>query len=355
MLTTTAGVLMVSTLSLLSMRKAALHYGFVDTPCARKRHNGEIPLVGGVSLFITIVFLCMAEPELIPFQRDYLISGLVLVFVGMLDDKIDIKASHRLVIMGMLAFWLAATEGHSIDNLGDLTGSGRVDIYDFRVIFTAIALIGCITAFNMVDGADGLLSTLASITFGGLAVIFYMCDAISIMYFCLLFILAMLPYALCNLDVIPRKSLRVFMGDSGSFFIGFTVIWLMIIATQKATPLTTEPMMRPVTALWLIAVPLMDMAMVMLRRLKNKTSPFAADRLHLHHICTRLRLTRYQTLAVIGAIASLHAMVGLLGEYYQIKEWVMLALFLMSFSLYMLSVSYIWKLTRYLRKRYNIR
>ncbi|WP_112478463.1 hypothetical protein [Vibrio variabilis] len=75
MLTTTAGVLTVSTLSLLSMRKAALHYGFVDSPCNRKRHSGEIPLVGGASLFVSVVFICLTQPMLVPMSYDYLIGG----------------------------------------------------------------------------------------------------------------------------------------------------------------------------------------------------------------------------------------------------------------------------------------
>ncbi|MGF1772489.1 UDP-N-acetylglucosamine--undecaprenyl-phosphate N-acetylglucosaminephosphotransferase [Vibrio wakamikoensis] len=355
MLTTTAGVLTVSTLSLLSMRKAALHYGFVDSPCSRKRHSGDIPLVGGASLFVSVVFLCLAQPTLVPMSFDYLIGGAILVIVGMFDDKYDISAGFRLFLMLLLAIWLANVGGHSINNLGDLAGLGKLDIRDFRVAFTAVALIGCITAFNMVDGADGLLSVLASVTFLGLATIFYACGELNLTYFCLLFILAMIPYAVCNLNIIPNCSLRVFMGDSGSFLIGFTVIWLMIAATKTSEFPSAEPMMRPVTALWLIAVPLMDMAMVMLRRMKSRRSPFSADRLHLHHICTRLKLGRYQSLFIIGSISLAHALVGVAGEMLQIRESIMLALFLLSFLMYVLSISYIWKLTTFLRHRLNIR
>ncbi|GMQ47931.1 UDP-N-acetylglucosamine--undecaprenyl-phosphate N-acetylglucosaminephosphotransferase [Vibrio sp. 10N] len=285
---------------------------------------------------------------------DYLIGGALLVLVGMFDDKYDISASLRLVLMLFLAIWLANVGGHSINNLGDLAGSGKLDIKSFSVAFTAVALIGCITAFNMVDGADGLLSVLASVTFLGLAAIFYASGELNLTYFCLLFVLAMVPYAICNLDIIPNRSLRVFMGDSGSFLIGFTVIWLMIAATKTSGEPSAEPIMRPVTALWLVAVPLMDMAMVMLRRMKNRRSPFSADRLHLHHICTRLKMGRYQSLLIIGGISLAHALVGIAGELLQVRESIMLALFLLSFSLYVISISYVWKFTTFLRHRLNI-
>ncbi|MFA0071872.1 undecaprenyl-phosphate alpha-N-acetylglucosaminyl 1-phosphate transferase, partial [Vibrio breoganii] len=98
-------------------------------------------------------------------------------------------------------------------------------------------------------------------------------------YLCVVFIVAIIPYILMNLGILGRER-KVFMGDAGSMMIGFTVIWLLLGASQDPS----ESLMRPITALWLIAVPLMDMAAIMFRRVRRGVSPFKPDREHLHHI-----------------------------------------------------------------------
>ena len=101
---------------------------------------------------------------------------------------------------------------------------------------------------NMVDG---VLDGLASVTFGGLGILFYLHGMHSFAAFCGLLVTAMLPYIMLNLGFPFGKRFKVFIWDAGSIFIGFTVIWLLIVASQgeRATAI------RPVTALWLIALP----------------------------------------------------------------------------------------------------
>ena len=121
------------------------------------------------------------------------------------------------------------------------------------------------------------------------------------------------------------------MGDAGSMMIGFTVIWLLIGASQA----DDSPMIRPVTALWLIAIPLMDMVSIMIRRVKQGKSPFKPDRDHLHHVCQRLGFSSLQTLGLISLIASLFAGIGILGEIFLIPEYVMFYSFIIIFIVYL--------------------
>jgi UDP-GlcNAc:undecaprenyl-phosphate GlcNAc-1-phosphate transferase len=93
-------------------------------------------------------------------------------------------------------------------------------------------------------------------------------------------------------------------------------------------------LMRPVTALWIIALPLMDMAAIMYRRIKRGRSPFRPDRDHLHHICQRAGLKNVQTLIVICSLASVFAGIGIVGEYYKVHEGIMFAGFLGCFMTY---------------------
>ena len=94
-------------------------------------------------------------------------------------------------------------------------------------------------------------------------------------------IVALAAYLLFNLSLFGARN-KIFMGDAGSMVIGFSVLWLVLLATQGP-----QAVMRPVTALWLIAIPLMDMVTVMVRRLLRRQSPFKAGRDHLHHILMR--------------------------------------------------------------------
>ncbi|NIY87091.1 UDP-N-acetylglucosamine--undecaprenyl-phosphate N-acetylglucosaminephosphotransferase [Vibrio campbellii] len=344
----------VSFVSLFTFRKLALIHDFVDRPSCRKKHTGNVPVIGGLSLFVTIAMASMFEGQLLPNQQDFLVCGLILTIIGTIDDKLDISASFRLCVIIAISVWLTVGEGIALTQLGNLFGFGVLNVGSANVLLTTTAIIGCITAFNMVDGIDGLLGSLASVTFAALGFMFYEVGEIKLTIFCFIFVLAMLPYILCNLELIPKRSFKVFMGDSGSFLIGFTIVWLLILSSQSITDEVQTTLMKPVTALWIIAVPLMDMAMVMLRRMRKKQSPFKADRLHLHHICMRLGLSSRQTLAFITFWAMLFATIGILGQAFDVHEHIMLMLFLLVFTCYVFIISYIWRITSWLRKRFRI-
>ncbi len=136
------------------------------------------------------------------------------------------------------------------------------------------------------------------------------------------------------------------MGDAGSMMIGFTVIWLLLGVSQ----VESKPLMRPVTALWLIAVPLMDMAAIMIRRVRRGDSPFKPDREHLHHIFQRLGLTSRQTLVVICGFATLFAAFGIYGEATKISEAFMFYSFISCFLIYSTLLNYVWRITSFARR-----
>ncbi len=154
-----------------------------------------------------------------------------------------------------------------------------------------------------------------------------------------------LPYVILNLGILGRKR-KVFMGDAGSMLIGFTVIWFLLLTSQKGG----NAPLRPVTALWLIAVPLMDMAAIMIRRVCHGNSPFKPDREHLHHIFQRLGLNSWQTLIVICSIAVGYASFGVYAEMIGIPEYVMFYLFIVCFIAYALLLSKVWVITAKIRK-----
>ena len=315
--------------SLYLLKKIAKVIGLVDKPNLRKQHQGVVPLIGGIAVFITLAQYIYNHPYILPYSELFLASLAVLTIVGAIDDRFDISFKIRLVIQILLTFVMMYFTGLELNSIGDILGMGTLEFGILAPVFTVLAVLGAINAFNMVDGIDGLLGGLSIVTFSSIGVILGMQGQHNLAMLCVVIVVAMLPYVLMNLGLFGRRH-RIFMGDAGSMMIGFTVIWLLLSTSQ----VEGEFLMRPVTALWLIALPLMDMAAIMYRRIKHGRSPFRPDRDHLHHVCQRAGFSQWQTLFIISGLASIFAVVGILGEVFVIPEYVMFIGFVLCFMTY---------------------
>jgi UDP-GlcNAc:undecaprenyl-phosphate GlcNAc-1-phosphate transferase len=229
--------------------------------------------------------------------------------------------------------------------MGNLFGLGNVHLGFVAIPVTLLAVATAINAFNMTDGIDGLVGVLGIITFSSLCVLFYWSNNLELFTIAAILVAALTAFLLFNLGGLRRLFGKVFMGDAGSMMIGLSVIWLLVLGTQNG-----EPSFRPVTALWIIAIPLMDMFSVMHRRIKKGKSPLSADRDHLHHIFMRFGLSSNMALFAIGLSSVSFALFGLAGEYWQIPEAIMLFLFVGLFVLYDYVFMHIWKISRWIRK-----
>ncbi|MGP5157698.1 UDP-N-acetylglucosamine--undecaprenyl-phosphate N-acetylglucosaminephosphotransferase [Pseudoalteromonas prydzensis] len=335
--------------SLFLLRRVARKIGLVDKPDERKKHSGNVPLVGGVAICITIVQYIYNNPSLLENSIVFITSISALTFIGALDDKFDLSVKLRILVQTLVSIAMVYYAGAELNVLGNIFGFGGITLGGFAVVVTVLAVAGSINAFNMVDGIDGLLGGLSVVTFGSLAILLGMSGESQLAYLCMLIVITMLPYIIMNLGLIGHKR-KVFMGDAGSMMIGFTVIWLLIASSQP----DQAAAIRPVTALWLIAVPLMDMVAIMFRRIKQGGSPFKPDREHLHHVCQTLGLSSRQTLAFICLIASLFAGIGIAGELLQVPEYYMFYGFMFLFSLYLIVLVNYCKIVNYIRARLSL-
>ena len=344
-------VFVLSFVTLFIMRKVAKRIGLVDKPNARKHHQGVIPLVGGISVFIAF---SIAALLILPVNLTlllYLGCSLILLVVGVVDDYFDISFKIRLVVQAGIALAMIIFGGLSLDNLGYLMGNETLQLSPvIGGIITVVAFIGAINAFNMVDGIDGLLGGLASVTFSAMGYVFYINGNNELALFCGLLVTAMMPYIMLNLGLPFGRRFKVFMGDAGSVFIGFTVVWLLVRGTQD----TNIVAFKPVTALWLIAIPLMDMATIMIRRVRKGQSPFKPDREHLHHICQRMGLSSRLTLFVICLLAINCAAIGIWAETARINESTMFIAFLVMFVCYFTVINYIWRITAVVKRLFGL-
>ncbi|MGL5030542.1 MAG: UDP-N-acetylglucosamine--undecaprenyl-phosphate N-acetylglucosaminephosphotransferase [Aeromonas sp.] len=335
----------VAFILLFLLRKVAKKVNLVDRPNERKKHSGEIPLVGGIAIYATLMLALWLRPGLIASSDIYVLCASVLVLMGAIDDKYDVDYRIRLVIQILISCAMIFAAGLSLKSLGNLAFGYELVLGPLGYIVTIFAVLGAINAFNMVDGIDGLLGGLSLATFGGLAYLNYIDGQLPLARFCLLLMIVMVPYIILNLGFPFGRKRKVFMGDAGSMLIGFTVIWVLLQGTQGP-----KAQMYPVTALWLIAIPLMDMITIMVRRIRKGHSPFKPDREHLHHICLRAGLSPLQALCFICTLAVMFASIGIALEYYHVPELLSFALFLLAFGLYFVGLNSVWRMLAWLRR-----
>ncbi|MBL4941371.1 MAG: UDP-N-acetylglucosamine--undecaprenyl-phosphate N-acetylglucosaminephosphotransferase [Colwellia sp.] len=310
-------------------KPVAIELGLVDKPSDRKQHSGHIPLIGGISIFLAVLAASLLWLPNTLELRMYLIASAMMVFVGALDDKFDLRVRVRIVGQIIIASLMIYGVGGYISNLGNLFGFGDVILGPVGIIFTYVAIIVVINAYNMIDGIDGLIGSLSINTFVSIAILFIMSGQTDYLSYPLILATATVPYLMYNLGFLKKGSKKIFMGDAGSMFVGLSVIWLLTMGTQGE-----QASFRPVTALWICAIPLMDMLAIVVRRYKNSKSPFKPDRDHLHHILQRVGFSSRQTLIIISSIAVVTSSIGLLAEYYYVADVIMLSAFLVTFVIY---------------------
>lgn len=313
-----------------SFKVLAPKVGLMDKPNARKVHNGDIPLIGGLSVFIAAV---LSITLFLPQDNSvilFLIAGALMVFMGILDDKYDLSVRIRIVGQFLISAILVFGVGDYIYTFGDLFGQGQVELGLIGIPITFLAIVAAINAFNMVDGIDGLLGICAMVAISGLGFFFFKTDQDLNFYICAALIGSLFPFLLANFGVFPFNK-KVFMGDAGSMFIGLTVVWLIVLAVKA--PINGNEPLSPVMALYLIALPFMDMVAVVIRRVRGKKSPVKPGRDHAHHILLRAGFSSKQTLCILAFTYGAAVFSGFFLERI-LSESQMFLLFLLLFGVY---------------------
>ena len=278
--------------------------GLVDSPGGRKDHHGDIPLAGGIAIFLTIVAISTWSD--IPLYTPQLVLVASIPFaIGVIDDRVHIHAGLRLLIHYGCGLVMATYGAVAIHNVGGLLAFGDIPLLLLTAPLTALSVAGLCNAFNMIDGLDGLAASLVAVP---LLVLLMLASASGHpMTPVLTLLLIPLGVFLCfNLG--PNKTWmpKVFLGDGGSVTLGFLLTASLVYFSQG-----DQAVIKPVTALWLVTVPLMDMLATMLRRVKHGLSPLEPDKSHLHHILMNMGLGPRQTLVLLLAYGTSCAFLGL--------------------------------------------
>ncbi|WP_404393178.1 UDP-N-acetylglucosamine--undecaprenyl-phosphate N-acetylglucosaminephosphotransferase [Pseudoalteromonas phenolica] len=339
----------VSGIFVLLMHRLAVPLGLLDSPCERKSHNGQIPLVGGVAVFIAsaFMFLFFQDSSL---KRDlFLVASAIIVFIGVLDDKYDLTVRSRLIGQSLVALILIVGLEKHFFTLGDLFSLGSdIELHNTGIVFTVLAVLAVINAFNMIDGIDGLLGFVSSIFYTFLGIQAFLNGNDYVFMGCLILVSCLIPFLLANLGFKPIGNKKIFMGDAGSMFMGLTVVWLSVESSQSG-----QVIVRPVTLLFFAALPIIDMLAIIVRRIRKGKSPFVADRDHIHHIFMRGGLTPRQTLLVLVSLSIISALCGFILEFFHFPDLIVLIVFVCLCAGYSFMVLHSWRFCRWLRRNFN--
>jgi len=276
----------------------ALRLGLVDIPNARSMHTRHHPRGAGIGIFLAVAIV---DPffDFALLSDHYLIclATLLVFIVGVLDDHQDTSPNTKFIVLAIAAF-MVYFDGIEVSTLGTLFGL-EINLGWFALPFTVFAIVGFTNALNLVDGLDGLAGSLSIVILSALFSIGYNSGDYFMMLLSGSFIAGLLAFMVYNWN--PAS---IFMGDSGSLVLGF-IIGLLVI--KAATHI------HPVTVLFIIAVPLMDTIIVMVRRKRQGKSMFEADKTHLHHVLFNFfNQDVKRTVVFLAILQAMYSITGLL-------------------------------------------
>jgi UDP-GlcNAc:undecaprenyl-phosphate GlcNAc-1-phosphate transferase len=317
-----------------ALRRAAHSFGLVDRPSPRKTHSGEIPLVGGLAIggaFLTACFV-QGSPSM-----PFVMACIVILATGLFDDLNEFSARSKFIGQLTAAVIMTSWGDLYLFNLGNLFGAGEVVLGNWALPFTLFCVIGLTNALNMIDGLDGLAGGIGLIASGWLC----LAGAIAVPgpqtgMLCILNA-AIAAFLIFNMRHPWRTRAAVFLGDAGSMFLGFMLVWFAVSLTQASTH-----DLYPIAAVWILGIPIMDTVYLMVRRVIRGRSPFAPDRRHLHHTLIYLGLSETKTVWVLLAVSLVFGAIGFVGWYFRVPEYAMTYLFLAAFAAYCVFMQY-WR------------
>ena len=310
--------LLITVLLILALRPIAMAVGLVDTPAGRKTHEKSTPIVGGIAMYLGLLFGGISL-GILPSISWLLLGSSLLIVIGVIDDRFNLSPAVRLIAQTSVALMMIFLANLQITSLGSpLFFDWALGV--FSVPFTILITLTMINAFNVLDGIDGLSGGVTFIVLGFMA--FLSIDSTTL-NLTLLLMTTIFGFLLCNTPSNINRKAKCFMGDAGSTFLGFAIIWLGISLSQGESP-----SMSPVTGLWLVAIPIFDFTASALRRIINGKSPFRPDRHHLHYLLLDAGLSAKKALLLILMMTFVTAAIGIIGQIFTVPDGIMFLLWL---------------------------
>jgi UDP-GlcNAc:undecaprenyl-phosphate GlcNAc-1-phosphate transferase len=309
-------------------------WGLIDHPGHRKVHGHPTALVGGLGMLLTLMGLQAAIGRL-PFESWSLLAALLVITgIGVADDAHELSHRAKFVAQAVGAAIIVSGTTVWVNGLGDLFGLGNIELGKWAILVTIISVVGVMNAINMIDGLDGLAGSLCLVPILILATL-AASNADSLTFELLLVAGALVGFLALNLRLPGRTRAMVFMGDTGGMILGMLIAWYSIKLGGGS-----NSTIKPITAVWILAVPLLDMGGVMLLRLSQRKSPFHADQQHLHHVLLRAGYSVNQVVGIMSALSLAYGGGAVLAESRGVPQVLMFMLFLVLWASYVMALKH---------------
>jgi len=262
------------------------------------------------------------------FTAAFILIALFLQAFILVDDAYGISAGKRIFIQSIATLSLIFLGEVYIQTLNVSLLGINLNLGFWGVPFTVFAVVGIINAFNMIDGINGLCAGFALIALGALQV----ASGFDVANYSLVIAMgSIIGFLFYNLGFLGTKR-RVFLGDNGSTFLGFFVAWTCINYSQS-----TNELIKPVTCLWIVAIPLLDCLGVMTGRVIKGILPFSPGRDHIHHKLQLLTKSSSRTLIGLLLLGLLLAGIGVMLDKSYLSSEISFILFVAFAMIYYIS------------------
>lgn len=276
------------------VRVLAYKIGAVDVPKDNRRmHKKPMPLLGGLSIFlgftISGLIFCNVTPSLVAAW----FGGLLIISIGILDDKYALNAWIKLLGQIAAASIAVGLGGVQIDHI-NLFGK-YIHFGALAIPITIFWIVGMTNAINLIDGLDGLACGVSAISSTSLLIVTLMHADLEVAMLTAILTGACIGFLPFNMN--PAK---IFMGDTGALFLGYMLSVLSIVGVFKTTAVVS--FLIPVI---IFGYPLFDTVFAFARRILQGRSPFSADRGHLHHRIIDMGFNVRQSVSILYCICSI--------------------------------------------------
>ena len=284
----------------------SLTKNIVDNPDVRKLQRVPVPVLGGmVVVFGILVALCVCQLFVdCSSLFTVVLAMLLMLFIGTMDDILDIPATVRFFLEILVALMIVYTCGYSLDCLHGLWG---VEVLPSRVSLplTVVTVVGIINAINLIDGVDGYSSGYCVMACGLFGFFFYLAGDFPMTMLAIVCMASLIPFFFHN--VFGKKS-KMFIGDGGTLLMGCVMsVFVLNMLKSGSQGVNYRDLGFGLVpfSLAVLCVPVFDTVRVMVMRILRKTSPFSPDKTHLHHMFIELGFSHIGTTVSILTFNSL--------------------------------------------------
>ena len=286
-----------------TMRKLALIKNLTDTPSARKSHSTQVPVLGGLAIYLAAAFSMVLMACAFPSKTiilDFFLLGfgsMTLLFIGVLDDIVGLKPMQKLIFQIIVSFILIHNAPIYISSMDGIFGISGMP-YIVSCLLSVFVYVVFMNMLNLIDGIDGLASGISMVGFAFFAYVSFMTGSYYNMLVSMAGIGCIIPFMYYNMF----SDSKIFLGDSGSLVMGVILGYLALdfLSINNAPEQLLFGGNKIIILMSVFSYPLVDTLRVFVVRISRKRSPFAADKNHIHHHLLRLGLShRKATLLVL--------------------------------------------------------